>query len=237
MRERAFPEKEPLIDHITETVVHLQEAVMVRYKALCEPDWASRCVGSIAATAAAASMATRPGFESAAALRLSAAMHITCPGFHPLQLVYLALEYLCVLDLGHVKLKSGQMALSFIDLLLKTAHRPMPSPLAGQEAATQQAFAERCVEYIWSGLGKQLQRAAGVAEAELEGDGSQPAAAVTGSSSSSSSSREEDAKFKREGVEAELPADAVARMRMLWQAYSPCLFGSILLYKYEWLPG
>jgi hypothetical protein len=41
---------------------------------------------------------------------------------------------------------------------------------------------------MWLGLGKQLQQASGVAEAELEGDGLQPAAAAAEGGSDASSS-------------------------------------------------
>ena len=88
----------------------------------------------------------------------------------------------------------------------------------------REEYAEGCLRYIWSSLGKQLQRAAGVSEAELEGDGSAAAAAAC----SSSSSRED---FRREGVEVDLPADAAARLRMMWDEYSKCLFGAITLYR------
>jgi hypothetical protein len=62
----------------------------------------------------------------------------------------------------------------------------------------------------------------------LEGDGSAAAAAAAGSSSSSK--KEE---FRREGVEVDLPADAAARLRMMWDEYSKCLFGAITLYRGE----
>jgi hypothetical protein len=91
----------------------------------------------------------------------------------------------------------------------------------------REEYAEGCRRYIWSSLGKQLQRAAGVSEAELEGDGS-AAAAAAAAACSSSSSREE---FRREGVEVDLPADAAARLRMMWDEDSKCLFGAITLYR------
>jgi hypothetical protein len=67
-----------------------------------------------------------------------------------------------------------------------------------------------------------------VAEAELEGDGSQPA--VTAGNSSSGKSWD-DAPFRREGVDVQLPADAAARLRVMWDEYSSCVFGAVTLYK------
>jgi hypothetical protein len=92
-------------------------------------------------------------------------------------------------------------------------------------ALVQRQYAEGCVLCVWSVLGKQLQQAAGVAEAELEGDGSQPGDAAEAGSNSSGGP------LYREGVEVEVPGDAAARMQMLWEEYSRCLFGAIMLYQ------
>jgi hypothetical protein len=80
---------------------------------------------------------------------------------------------------------------------------------------------------MWLGLGKQLQRASGVAEAELEGDGSQAAAGA----SDSQSSRWADATVASDGGNFKLPPDAASRLSMLWQDCSRCLFMAVSFYQ------
>jgi hypothetical protein len=189
---------------------------------LHQPDWAARHSNTIEAAAAAATYPAVGTDPSGIA-----AQHITCPGFHPIQLAFLALEYTtCVLGLDLGDVAPSLMGLSFMSLMLKCASKQVALGLCSLEPAAQQAYAEGCVEYVWSGLGKQLQRAAGVAEAELEGDGSQPAAAADGDSISKGV-------VILDGVRVELPADDCERLRMLWEEYSGCLFSATVLYAGE----
>jgi hypothetical protein len=140
---------------------------------------------------------------------------------HTPQLAFLTLEYVCVLGLGLDQLVPGVIGLVFLAVMLNFTMKQVALRVSVLGASEQQAFAEGCVEYIWSGLGKQLQRAAGVAEAELEGDSSQPAAAACSSSSST--------QMMQECVNAGLPADAVGRLRLVWVECGACLVHAAML--------
>jgi hypothetical protein len=90
------------------------------------------------------------------------------PGYHPAQLVYLTLEFMCVLGFGQGRLTCDLPALSFMATLLDYTQRQVWNKVTAAEASVMKQYAEGCVECIWLSLDKQLQRAAGVAEAELE---------------------------------------------------------------------
>jgi hypothetical protein len=125
-----------------------------------------------------------------------------------------------------IRLEMSPHASAVLFVSLSFAYRQAGCGVSTLSPAAQKQYAGGCVEYIWSGLGKQLQRTAGVAEAELEGDSSQPAAAAAGDSSSSSS-KQVYSQLMREGVEMDLPADAGGRLRMLWEEFGVCLFTAI----------
>jgi hypothetical protein len=80
--------------------------------------------------------------------------HIICPGFHPAQLVYLTLEYICVLGLGQDRLTSDLAGLSLLSLVLLFTKGQVNAKVPAAEASVQKQYAEGCVEYIWSGLGR-----------------------------------------------------------------------------------
>jgi hypothetical protein len=182
----AMPEGGPAYSHLNVSRSRLQDVINMRMIGLEQPDglWATRYTGYMAAAATAAA-AARPAV-SPDPVKISV-QHVLCPGFHPAQLAYLILEHLCVLGLGQDRLTCDLAGLTFLSMMLDYAQRQVWSKVPAAEAPVLQKYAEGCVEHVWLSLGKQLQRAAGVAEAELEGDGSQPAdAAAAGSSSSDS---------------------------------------------------
>jgi hypothetical protein len=86
----------------------------------------------------------------------------------------------------------------------------------------REGYARGCLEYVWSGLGKQLLTAAGVTDAELEGDGPEGAAADRPVFQTT---------LMREGTAVEVPADAQERLCMVWGHFGNCLFYAIRLYK------
>jgi hypothetical protein len=96
-------------------------------------------------------------------------------------------------------------------------------------ASVLQGYAQGCVEYLWLGLGKQLQQASGVAEAELEGDGLQPAAAAAAAVSDGSGGSSSGSFRTRGGDEVLTP-----ELQKVWSMYSNCLFEAKSLYQSEW---
>jgi hypothetical protein len=148
-----------------------------------------------------------------------------CPSVHPVQLAYLYLEFLCIVGVKQDRLLTAVAAVSYIPQLLNSTHLQVVTGTSAAAPAVLQRYAERCLEYIWLGLGKQLQQASGVAEAELEGDGAQAAAAeAAAAAGDAGSSRWLDSTSRMEGGELRLPADAAGRLQMVWGLYSKCLF-------------
>lgn len=232
-----MPHPDPLMDHLKQGLTRVQCAVNVRMIGLQQQQYAqhySYFVPSIASAAARTAGECYPGRNMM--------QHIMAQGYYPGQVVNLCLEYLCLLGLGTAgdRLVSDIVGLSLMSMMLTFTLGQEEYGLSQQSTAARRQFADACLQHVWSHLGKDLQRAAGVAEKELEGDGSQPvaaaaeAAAGASSSSGSSGSREVGGMtIRREGVEVELPADAVTRMRLVWDEYGTGLFYAIRLYKGE----
>jgi hypothetical protein len=113
---KAMPETDPLMEHLKAALTRLQQAMSIRLIAMRQPDgrWAQRYASGIAAAAAAAGTRRRADISPA----MIAIQHITAPPFHPAQMVYLGLEYVCVVGLGSDKLVPDLAGLSFMSRLL-----------------------------------------------------------------------------------------------------------------------
>jgi hypothetical protein len=194
---------------------------------------AERAKAAIAATAE--SLENAEAAVDHLAYTADANIHVaqTCPGFTLSQLVYLVLESISVLGFKQDRLKAAVGALSFMARLLAYARAQATTDRVAPEASRVHSYAEGCVGYIWLGLGKQLQQASGVAEAELEGYSHQLAtAAAAGGSPTSRSQRPEVMQTSNSGS-VQTPADAAARLQVLLSMHGRCLFGAISLYQGE----
>jgi len=202
-------------------MAYLHRVMSDRNNGLRQQDWAALYTGSIAAAAAGGSAAAR----AAAAdfnPHINVMQHIMVPGLHPSQLVRLTLEYLYVLGSKPDRLAPNVAGLSFMTMMLTAALGQIETGVCTLGSSERQRFVDDCVQQLWLGLGKQLLCESGVAVADLEGDGSQPAAAAAGDSSMT---------LKREGVELKLPADVAARMQLVWDEYGRSLFCAIRMYR------
>jgi hypothetical protein len=184
-------------------------SVKLRTLALSDPGWAQRYRGFIAAAAAAAPVGGRNAIEH----------NVLGPDFHVGQMISLAVEYVAVTgftpERANPVIMGFQTMSTMLMLTMGQYQFQHPELVVHPERSVRERYTEQCLEHIWSSLGKQLLRASGVAEAELEGDGSQPAAAGGGA---------DDAYA--------IPADEVIdRMRTMWHKYMDCLFYSIRVYK------
>jgi hypothetical protein len=208
--------------HTHQALLCLHTCVSMRKDALRQQqDWAARYSGIMAAATAAAAAAApaRPGLPP-----IGGVLHTLGPGLIPAQLAYLAIEFLAVMGFAGDDMVSAVIALSHVTMLLAFATLLEQEAPAGSAAdrSERQRHAAGCLEYVWGNLGKLLLRASGVAEVDMEGngEGSQPAAQILNNCT-----------ISRGGVEMAVPADAVARMRVVWSQYSGCVLFALKHYQ------
>lgn len=231
---RAFP-SEPQ-ERAQLALQRLNEVLDIRKSALLQPDWAVLYRGILpdppaaAAAVAAALAAAPPGGRGASSTNLP--QHVVAQGFLPEQLANLALEVLGVggpLGPGHIT--PAVAGLGMISGMLRMAVSLRPLQLPPLERSERERYAEGCVTYVWHGLGQQLLRASGVAEAELvEGVGG----------SDTSGGHQAPARVYSEvgqdGVWEDLPAGGLEQMHVMWKHFSSCLLYALGLYE-GWLVG
>jgi hypothetical protein len=233
---------EPLIHQVENGLSYMQSAIEARVAALQQPDsqWVARFSGAMAAAAAAAAAAATADPSPERSVTLAAFQHAVCPAVHPLQLVQLVLDAIHVMGFTQAKLTADTVAISFVARLLTFAQTQVIFVgVPATEASVWQGYAKSCVESIWLGLGKQLQQASGVAEAELEENAHD--AQVTSASAATAAEVDDGSATPawqwsaglRGGATLQLPADAVGRLQLVWSTYSRCLFGAIGLYQGE----
>jgi hypothetical protein len=191
----------------------LAGSIKLRTIALSDPGWTQRYSGFIAA-AAPDSWRGDDAIE-----------HIMIgPEFHIGQVTSLSIEYVAVSGLGPERVNPAIIGLQMVSsmLMLTMGQYQHPEQFLHPEQSVRERYTEGCLEQIWSGLGKQLLRVSGVAEAELEGGGSQLAAAAAAGGDAVGSSFTAD--------------DVIDRMRATWHKYKDCLFYAIRVYKGGFLP-
>jgi hypothetical protein len=179
--------------------------------ALDQPDWTQRYRGFIAAAAAASA-----GREH----------NVLGPEFHVGQMISLAVEYVAAAGLCPERTNAAIMGFAVMStmLMLTMGEYQISQVIQHPERSVRERYTEECLEQIWGGLGTQLLKASGVAEAELEGDGSQPAAAAAATTGGGDG----------DSMGSSIPADEVVdRMRTMWHKYMDCLFHSIRVYQGE----
>jgi hypothetical protein len=228
-RGRAPPNADTLVEGMIAGLHHLQRAVHLRILALQHPEWVGRYSRVMAAAAEAAAGTAAAAAHLFGSLEPDIGEHMLCQGVRPLQLAFLHLKFICIMGVTQDRLMTAVAALSLIPQLLSSAQVQVVTGTTAIEPADMQRYAHSCLECVWLGLGKQLQQASGVAEAELEGDGSSQAAAAAGGDEYSS--RWLDSASTLGGGELHLPADAAGRLQMVWEVYSKCLFESTALYE------
>jgi hypothetical protein len=125
--------------HFSHTAV--QAVITSRKVALRQPDWQVRYRGILPAVAAPAAGVAEPAFAV---------------GVLPEQLIYLTLEFLAVSGFGPDQMEIGMSAVTLVHTLLVQAITLRQCPQFGLEGSVREGYARGCLEYIWSGLGKQF---------------------------------------------------------------------------------
>lgn len=146
----------------------LQSNVQLRAGALRVPGWAQRYRGVMAAAAAGPS-AGPMGEDLIAHL-------IVGPDFNVAQLAYLGIEFVAVTGFGSdpERVESAVVGLQLTStMLVLTVGQYIGQVLVPEARSERERYTVGCLEYLRSSMGQQLLKAAGVAEADLEGDGSQ----------------------------------------------------------------
>jgi hypothetical protein len=226
------------VDFMHHTVFALsavQAAITNRLTALRQRDWLVRYRGILPPIATAAAAGSSAGLQADSSMDgNSKFVHMFAVGVAPEQLTYLALEFLAVLGFSPDRTEPAMSAVALVHtllsqavplrLLLSQATPLRMFPQHALERSVREGYARGCLEYIWSGLGKQLLTAAGVTDAELDGDGSEGAADRPHALAFT-------ATIMREGTTMEMPADAQERLRMVWGLFGNCLFHAIRLYE------
>lgn len=204
----------------------VQAAVANRLRALRQPDWVVRYRGIIppVATAAAAASSAGPQLDSLLHNNMIK-VHVFAVGVVPEQLVFVALEFLAVLGFAPDRTQSAMSIVALVHMLLLQAIVLRQLPDFALERSVREGYARSCLEYIWLGLGKQLLTAAGVTEAELEGDG------VEGATADRPDAFVYPTTLMRDGSKVEIPGDAQERLRMVWGHFGNCLFYAVRLYE------
>jgi hypothetical protein len=197
----------------------LRRSFSLRWDALSEPDWVARYSGSIAAATAAA--AAPPVLEG----RFNGAFqHMLGSGVLPEQMACLGLESVAAVGFGREQVGPFIVGLDMVGTILKYALVPYQAEhqMHGSERSRREPYAQDSLQYTLS-LGRQLLKASGVAEAELDGDGSQAAAVDRAEGFGSL--------VGPNGVMLDIPDDAEQQLRLVWDHYSNCLFFAVMVFK------